>query len=1167
MISQQYFPTFILRTLYYSSQMKKFLLALTFLAPFCVFSQVGDTVVVQTFTYGSPQNDWFVFPPDTGSYEKVLMYYKLKCNPDQSPACGEWDYLTYTFLYDHTGELDSTLYTAPSFTVGSQSPDTFMYMNSPSYSYWQNYQYIVVYDDTTALDSATIGFGAAATTETFNTAHNDGKAQYLWKGSELTSAGLSAGNITGLAFDFLTVGSELNDLTIRMKPTSLDSLSAGAYETDTFQTVYQSTVYTPALGRNKFNFLEAFNWDGSSNIVVEVCFNNATNGTASEIEADSVGLGFGIIAAENNSFLDFEGADHVNVPSNAFTGLDSAITVMFWQYGDPDIQPQSDYIFEGLDANGNRVVNSHLPWGNSRVYWDAGNSGTSNYDRIDKEATDADFEGRWNHWAFTKNLADSSLKIFLNGQLWHSGTGFTRDMSGITQFKIGSRGNGNGTHYDGYVDEFSVWDVALDEVVIAQWMNNDLDNSHPNYNDLLLYYQFNDGTGAWAMDGSPNGHNGYLNGMPAWKGDNGCDLIRNISETAFRPEVTFKQGTFTSHIDTVAFVDSLENPQIQVIVYNDSLNPLTATDTILAWPVYYNSYVFDANGNAIDSAIVAEDTTVYLQEWPYYGEPFEVIDRYELGRFITPYGIGLNLGQGFTWVYDVSDYVKLLHDSVHLSAGNWQELLDMKFLFIKGTPPRDVISLENVWNGNYGLNNFEQSVPPKKLLMDANGEMFRLNVRTSGHGFDNPTNCAEFCPKIHSVDVDGSTIHTWQIVQECSTNPLYPQGGTWIYDRAGWCPGAKVPTREVELTDHVTPGDSALIDYNSQSDQYGNYVVETQLVTYGEANFTNNAAVEDIISPSIKDEHYRYNPICKEPMIVIKNVGSASLTSLTIEYGIAGGNSSSYQWTGDLGFLETETVMLPTPDWTGIADGAGVFEVNISMPNGVTDEYTANDYYRSEFEIPNILPNNFVIWTRTNTAGYENSWTLKDDLGNVLYSRSNMDNSTTYKDTVELPGIGCFHFELEDADDDGMSWWANNDGSGYIRFRGADTPAILETFDSKWTISGNQSQYRGDFGRGLSYHFTTNWGLSTEDIESVSEINVFPNPTNGLVTLDFALETRQDVEVEIVSLTGQKVFSESFVGVDFLTHSVDMSALNDGIYLVNILTEKRRIVKKLVLRR
>jgi hypothetical protein len=86
-----------------------------------VKAQAGDTITLQTFTFGSPQDAWFVFPSDTVGVEKILMKYTLKCNPAQTPACGEWDYLTYTYLYDHTGLIDSAMQTQNYFTVNGQA--------------------------------------------------------------------------------------------------------------------------------------------------------------------------------------------------------------------------------------------------------------------------------------------------------------------------------------------------------------------------------------------------------------------------------------------------------------------------------------------------------------------------------------------------------------------------------------------------------------------------------------------------------------------------------------------------------------------------------------------------------------------------------------------------------------------------------------------------------------------------------------------------------------------------------------------------------------------------------------------------------------------------------------------------------------------------------------
>ena len=90
-----------------------FLFCFPFLLP---AQQVGDTVVVQTFSLSDPApasvyRGTFQFPPATEEFQKILMSYTLKCDPSTRRDgfdCGEWDYLTYTFLTDSAGVNDST---------------------------------------------------------------------------------------------------------------------------------------------------------------------------------------------------------------------------------------------------------------------------------------------------------------------------------------------------------------------------------------------------------------------------------------------------------------------------------------------------------------------------------------------------------------------------------------------------------------------------------------------------------------------------------------------------------------------------------------------------------------------------------------------------------------------------------------------------------------------------------------------------------------------------------------------------------------------------------------------------------------------------------------------------------------------------------------------------
>ena len=66
---------------------------------------------------------------------------------------------------------------------------------------------------------------------------------------------------------------------------------------------------------------------------------------------------------------------------------------------------------------------------------------------------------------------------------------------------------------------------------------------------------------------------------------------------------------------------------------------------------------------------------------------------------------------------------------------------------------------------------------------------FRFIV--TGHGSD-VNQCCEFASHYYNLNLNGSSILQQQIWRDCGFNELYPQGGTWIYNRANWCPGATV---------------------------------------------------------------------------------------------------------------------------------------------------------------------------------------------------------------------------------------------------------------------------------------------------------------------------------------------------------------------------------------
>ena len=95
-------------------------------------------------------------------------------------------------------------------------------------------------------------------------------------------------------------------------------------------------------------------------------------------------------------------------------------------------------------------------------------------------------------------------------------------------------------------------------------------------------------------------------------------------------------------------------------------------------------------------------------------------------------------------------------------------------------------------------------------------------------------------------------------MRECADNALYPQGGTWIYDRAGWCP-SRGGYEGFRIDPLVAGQDEFSVDYDITHDPDGNYRFEGQIVAYGDPNMEYDVEISQILSPSDDKLESRWN--------------------------------------------------------------------------------------------------------------------------------------------------------------------------------------------------------------------------------------------------------------------------------------------------------------------
>jgi hypothetical protein len=1075
-----------------------------------------DTIIVQTLKFDSVgRSGSYTFPTaNDGPFEKILMQYRMRCKSglistgsNRNRGCGEWDYNCETYITDPS-RIDSVYQEWPSTVISNFSGALFPYSASPGMEIRRRTQYVTK-SPVGALQTVTIGNDEDGIA--FRYEEGSTRAIFLYKGSELTAKGLTTGKITALELFGLHGGVTFRNLMVRVRNV------ADTMDIDSNWITVFSGDYTLGLGDPmRVAFYRDFNWAGGD-IQIDISHTAAPMLDGIAMTADTTSFVSGWISKTNEKALRFAGGEYIEVEKAKLTQINKEITFAAWVYGMPATKAPAGTLTEGV-TNGQRAFNIHLPWDNGGVYFDCGNG--TGYDRIEKPMPANSVRGRWNHWAFTKNATTGIMAMYLNGELVQRDTGRRRDID-IDELRVGMAMLSS-NFFDGYIKDVEIYATALDISEVKETMK--LDNDGVFGRPLVIAYPLTESSQF------------TMTGTKVWHPIRGSELRFAFEEVMARPMIGLSQATITTTKTEKFVYDTLAvNPRLArdyAIIRNDSVAQ-TGTRFLYAAG---KQYIRDETGVIVDSFNVAATDTVRITQMPYYQKWPQ---KFELMSFVTPYGIGLDLGmEGKMWEFDVTDYATVLRGEKFLSVerGAWQEELDIRFLFVKGTPVRNVLDMQQLWpvtEENYQTINSNRRFQPITVEPMANSTMWKLRSMITGHGQE-----GEFIPRSHWIKV-GEQTYEREVWKECADNPVYPQGGTWVYDRAGWCPGAPTDLAEYPLS--LQAGIPVTFDYGVRAGSGDSrYVVSNQLVSYGAPNFTRDAAIVEVRRPSERVEFARINPTCNEPIIVIRNNGSEALTSLTINYSTSGGGERVYQWTGDLKFLETAEVTLPIGNlsfWGTATSGA--FTASVANPNGQQDEYAKNDSYTSSFIQPAQYKGAIVLRLKANKTPEENFYEIRDINGTLIRENAGFDVDQVVYDSLVLP-VGCYTLKFFDEGNDGLQFWANSaQGTGTLALRqDSRTGKVLK-------------QFQTDFGAYTQFDFAITESLGVNESTRLRSLSIYPNPAKDVLKIDLQGFEGLTFEYRILGVTG-RVFSRD----SMRNGQIDIRDLRAGSYILELRTEE-----------
>ncbi len=131
----------------------------------------------------------------------------------------------------------------------------------------------------------TVGTGTTPCSYPYTTSYMDARTQLLYTAAELGTAGATVGEIQQVGFNVATAApTVMNGFTIKMRNTSAATIST--WVTDSMAVCYSGSYTVAGTGWQMITLQTPFYYDGR-NLVVEICFDNATTGTGSTVYGDT----------------------------------------------------------------------------------------------------------------------------------------------------------------------------------------------------------------------------------------------------------------------------------------------------------------------------------------------------------------------------------------------------------------------------------------------------------------------------------------------------------------------------------------------------------------------------------------------------------------------------------------------------------------------------------------------------------------------------------------------------------------------------------------------------------------------------------------------------------------------------------------------------------------
>ncbi len=799
--------------------------------------------------------------------------------------------------------------------------------------------------------------------------------------------------------------------------------------------------------------------------------------------------------------LSFDGTDdYVSVLPTVSVSQNNAFTVESWFYSD---KTKSSTIYAEGNSSSNNPMFSIIPL-----------SGASNIEIVLRDNGAIGLTttcpntnwvaNQWNHLAVVRYSA-TSIKVYLNGILTEDFTFSAPAAWTPDNCNIGVRKRqGFDSYMKGKIDEVKIWNVARTQEEIISYMNQTILNPSVETN-LVAYYNFDENAGTSTNDETANNNDGTLENGTTWANSDAFNIWTGATDNVWATSTNWSDGVPDAS-DNLSISLSSNQPAVAGdLTLNTLVVPENITFTQTAGNLLtVNSNLLNLGNFNISASAGANPGMVTVNGDLYVGSTGTLniltpTNDNAGGSLITN---GAVLGTG---TVNINRYFSVY--------GSWQYL---------------GVALENQLTSLFTEN------------LQTNE--FNRNLYTYAENFD------------FTTDPVNANYSNWNA-----------QTGYWQFAQAaGWGHGVPMQTG------------TGYLFYNNHNSNIRTSSVATNLtnsdktvsVSYTNndngGSFGNNYDGWNLISnpfPSAID----WTLLTKSPNC------NATVYFYDSQTGNFVYNSGTPLWSVAPPTITAGGQYIPPMQafWVHLSSGSTIAE-NFTF-NKSARVHNAQRMYKSskkaEFEYIKLKATNnqqtdelMLGYFGDATLGFDSKYdAIKRFAGNsipMFYSFSQQPEMALALNALPL------EYKQNKVK---LGYQSTVTGTHTIGLSETNTniPIILVDLLENKQVDLTQGDYTFEFQAG---EINNRFELFTSQTvvnqpETLSNVLIYPNPTNGKITIDYSNQEIQKIIISDVS--GKIVFAKSKFQSG---ETIDLSAFEKGIYLIHIQTEKGNKTEKIILK-